>query len=77
MQRQFELELAKVKQRYEHAIQAVDEAGATIENLFKKKVRAIKEKSALFFAKLEMKLKENNQEVVAISSMFREWQETI
>ena len=73
MQRQFELELQKVKQRYEHAIAAVDEAGHTIDNLFKKKVRAIKEKSAIFFAKLEMKLKENNEEVIAISSMFREW----
>ena len=71
------MELQRVKQRYEEAIQKVDEAGQTIENLFKKKVRAIKEKSALFFAKLEMKLQENNKEVVAISSMFREWQETI
>ena len=34
-----------------------------MENLFKKKVRAIKEKSALFFAKLEMKLEANNKEV--------------
>ena len=71
------MELQRVKQRYEEAILKVDEAGKTIENLFKKKVRAIKEKSALFFAKLEMKLQENNKEVVAISGMFREWQETI
>ena len=39
-------------------------------------MRKIKEKSALFFAKLEMKLQENNKEVVAISQMFKEWQET-
>ena len=67
MQRQFEMELQKVKQRYEEAINQVNDASQSLENLFKKKVRAIKEKSAVFFAKLEMKLKENNQEVVAIS----------
>ena len=40
-------------------------------------MRSIKEKSAVFFAKLELKLEENNKEVIAISKMFREWQETI
>ena len=51
----------------------VDEAGEHIEVLFKKKVRAIKEKSALFFAKFEMKLEENNQEIVGMSKLFKEW----
>ena len=40
-------------------------------------MRSIKEKSAVFFAKLDMKLDDNNKEVIEISKMFREWQETI
>ena len=54
-------------------MEKVDEAGEHIEVLFKKKVRAIKEKSALFFAKFEMKLEENNQEIVGMSKLFKEW----
>ena len=57
MQRQFDLELARVKQKYEDAVTKVDDASRMLQSLFKKKVRNIKEKSALFFAKMEMKLK--------------------
>ena len=70
------MELQKVKQRYEEAIKSVDDASQSLENLYRQKVRAIKEKSAKFFAKMEMKLHDNNKEVVAISNMFKEWQET-
>ena len=35
----------------------VDEASSTLQSLFKRKVKGIKEKSALFFAKMEMKMK--------------------
>ena len=42
-----------------------------------KKVRTIKEKSAVFFAKMELKLKENNDDTLQISKLFREWQETL
>jgi len=77
MMRQFELELNNVKRKYDDACDGVKEAGNSINGVFKKKVRSIKEKTAIFFAQLEMKLEENNQEVVAISKMFREWQETI
>ena len=38
-----------------------------LEILFKKKVRALKEKSALFYARFEMKLEENNKEILGIS----------
>ena len=55
----------------------MDEATKKLQDLFKKKVRNIKEKSALFFAKMEMKLKENNDDTLEISSMFRQWQQTI
>ena len=73
----FESELTKVRDRYEDIIRRVREAGLSLNDNFKKKVTKIKEKSAVFFAKLEMKLNENNKEVVAISNMFRAWQETI
>ena len=45
----------------------VDEAGEQIEILFKKKVRALKEKSALFYARFEMKLEENTKEILGVS----------
>ena len=77
MQRQFDLELARVKTKYEDAIRKVDEASSNLQELFKRKVRNIKEKSALFFAKIEMKLKENNDDTLAISKMFRTWEQTI
>ena len=73
MQRQFDVELSRVKQKYELAIVKVDEASRTLQTLFKRKVKGIKEKSALFFAKMEMKLKECNDEVLKISGMFRTW----
>jgi hypothetical protein len=73
----FETELTKVRDRYDDIIRRVREAGVALNDNFVKKVKKIKEKSAVFFAKLEMKLNENNQEVVAISNMFRAWQETI
>ena len=57
MQRQFDLELSRVKHKYEDAIVKVDEASSTLQSLFKRKVKGIKEKSALFFAKMEMKMK--------------------
>lgn len=77
MQRQFDLELARVKSKYEDAIVKVDEASESLQELFKEKVRNIKEKSALFFAKVEMKLKETNDEVLQVSTIFRQWQETL
>jgi len=77
MQRQFDLELARVKSKYEDAIVKVDEASQSLQELFKEKVRNIKEKSALFFAKVEMKLKETNDEVLQVSTIFRQWQETL
>ena len=77
MQRQFDIELTRVKQKYEDAIKKVDEASRNLQALFKKKVLNIKEKSALFFAKMEMKFKESNDNVYQISGMFREWQETL
>jgi len=40
-------------------------------------VKNIKEKSALFFAKTEMKMKEGNDELLEVSKMFRHWQENI
>ena len=57
MQRQFDIELARVKTKYEDAITKVDSASSNLQSLFKTKVRNIKEKSALFFAKVEMKMK--------------------
>ena len=77
MQRQFDLELSRVKSKYEDAVQKVDEASNTLKDLFKRKVKGIKEKSALFFAKMEMKMKQTNDEVLKISGMFRNWQETL
>ena len=77
MQRQFDNELLRVKEKYESAVLKVDEASTKLAALFKKKVITIKEKSALFFAKMEMKLKESNDDVLLISNMFRNWQETL
>lgn len=77
MNRMFETELMSVRKRYTEACQGVEDAKDSVNRVFKLKVRSIKEKSALFFAKLEMKLEENNSEVMAISKMFREWQQTL
>jgi len=73
----FENELTKVRDKYEDIIRRVKEAGVSLNENFKKKVTKIKEKTAVFFAKIELKLNDNNKEVVAISNMFRAWQETI
>lgn len=77
MQRQFDIELARVKTKYEDAITKVDQASSNLQNLFKTKVRNIKEKSALFFAKVEMKMKENNDDTLEISRMFKKFQQTV
>lgn len=73
----FENELNKVREKYEDIISRVRQAGESLNENFKKKTTKIKERTAVFFAKIEMKLNENNKEVVAISNMFRAWQETI
>ena len=77
MQRQYEMELARVKTKYEDAITQVDGMSRNLQNLFKEKVRSIKEKSAMFFAKMEMKSKQLNEEVLHISQMNRHFQENI
>ena len=46
-----------MKTKYEDAITQVDGMSRNLQNLFKEKVRSIKEKSAMFFAKMEMKSK--------------------
>lgn len=69
----FDTELNMVRQRYEDIISKVRDAGLQLNESFKKKVSKIKDKSALFFSKLEMKLNDNNNEVVKISKMFRAW----
>ena len=69
----FETELTKVRERYEDIIARVKQAGIDLNESFKHKVSKIKEKSAVFFSKLEMKLNENNVEVVTIGKMFRAW----
>lgn len=66
-----------MRKRYEEACQGVQDAKESINGAFRNRVRSIKEKSAVFFAKLDMKLEDNNKEVIEISKMFREWQETI
>lgn len=66
-----------MRKRYEEACQGVQDAKDSINGAFRNRVRSIKEKSAVFFAKLDMKLDDNNKEVIEISKMFREWQETI
>ena len=70
MQRQFDVELSRVKSKYEDAVAKVDEASKNLKQLFKTKVSTIKEKSALFFAKMEMKFKETNADVLEIGRMF-------
>ena len=66
-----------MRKRYEEACQGVQDAKESINGAFRNRVRSIKDKSAVFFAKLDMKLDDNNKEVIEISKMFREWQETI
>lgn len=58
MQRTFDIELSRVKTAYDEAVRKVDYQSKTLESEFRKKVRLIKEKSALFFAKVELKLRE-------------------
>ena len=77
MQKQFDSELLRVKSKYEEAVQKVDAATDKLVDLFKSKVANIKEKSALFFAKMEMKSKEMNDEVLGISQVFRQFQESM
>ena len=67
IQQMFDQELSKVRTRYEEIIGKVKEAGHLLNINFKKKVGKLKEKSAVFFAKLEMKMSDNNNEVIAIS----------
>ena len=62
-----------MKTKYDEAILKVDVASSTLKELFKRKVIGIKEKSALFFAKLEMKLKECSDDVLQVSKMFHIW----
>ena len=69
--------MSTVKEKYEAAVEKVEEASRTLQELFKRKVRNIKEKSALFFAKIEMKMKENNQEVLTISKAQRDYLENV
>ena len=69
--------MARVKSKYEDAILKVEQASKTLQTLFKKKVRNIKEKSALFFTKVELKLKECNDDVLEVSKVFRKWEQTM
>ena len=71
------MELSRVKAAYDDAVTKVDYQSKTLESEFKKKVKAIKEKAALFFAKVELKLRSNNEETVQVSQMFRQWQENM
>ena len=73
MMKTFEQELVTIKTKYDETIQKVKEASENLRDMFKGKVQKIKEKSAIFFARMEMKLAENNTEVVEIAKMFREW----
>lgn len=77
MERLFELELTNVKKAYDEAVAKVDHQSKTLESSFRNKVHGIKEKSALFFAKIELKLKENYDEVLHVSQLFRQWQENM
>jgi len=56
-----------VKEAYDKAVKQVDYQSKSLGDSFKKKVIAIKEKSALFFAKVELKLRENNEELLRMS----------
>ena len=66
-----------MKTKYDDAIIKVDAATSNLKDLFKRKVIGIKEKSALFFAKIEIKLKECTDDVLQVSKMFHKWQETL
>ena len=73
MQKQFAMELSRVKERYEEATEKVDMATKSLNDIFKSKMKVMKEKSALFYAKLEIKLQEQNKEVMGMSNLFRKW----
>lgn len=77
MQKQFDQELSTVKQKYKDAVEQVEESTRNLKKLFKEKVKTIKEKSALFFAKVELKLKDQNADVLQMSQLFRQFQETL
>lgn len=56
-----------MKQKYKDAVEQVEESTRNLKKLFKEKVKTIKEKSALFFAKVELKLKDQNADVLQMS----------
>ena len=56
MMKVFEQELASIKSKYDDTIQKITNATEGLRDMFKGKVQKIKEKSAIFFARMEMKL---------------------
>lgn len=77
MQITFDNETGELKSRYSIAVEKVEQQSKTLEQAFISKVKRIKEKSALFFAQVELKLKKQNDEVLQVSSMYRQFQENI
>lgn len=49
-------------------------AGRELGTLFKDKMVNIKGKMAEYFAKLDIKIQQNNQEVAEMSQIFKRWQ---
>ena len=47
-----------MKKKYKDAVEKVEQSSRDLKRLFTEKVKTIKEKSALFFAKVELKLKD-------------------
>ena len=77
MRHTFDTEMVEIKTRYTTAVEKVDEQSKNLGKLFKIQVKTIKETSVLFFAKVEMKLKEQNDQVLQVTEMFRHMEITI
>ena len=56
MMKTFEQELQSIKQKYDDTISKIKAATDGLRDMFKGKVQKIKEKSAIFFARMETKL---------------------
>lgn len=74
MQRTFQHELSNIKTKYEDAVKLVTEASENLGTLFKNKMIRMKGKLVKFFADIDIRMQQNNNDVVGVSKMMTEWQ---
>lgn len=67
MARHNHVEQLAIKTQYQEAVSMITSASENLGGLFQQKMVKIKTKLSTFFAKIELKLQQNNQDVMSIS----------